>query len=76
MDKSGLIYDAEAERRLLEAEIERQKTPPPPGLTHHDVSEELRQIELDQARLDGYLRARVEADAPKRGPGANKDLAG
>lgn len=28
------------------------------------------------ARLDGYLRGRADSDAPKRGKGANKDLAG
>jgi hypothetical protein len=37
------------------------------------VYERLRE---DVARLDGYLKARVEIDAPKRGKGANKDLAG
>lgn len=35
--------------------------------------ESLRQ---DVARLEGFLRGRAESDAPKRGAGANKDLAG
>lgn len=30
----------------------------------------------DVARLDGYLRGRADSDRPKRGKGANKDLAG
>lgn len=68
MDKNGHIYALidEEKARLLDPITE----PSPKDKAKFD------EVREDVARLDGYLRGRADSDAPKRGPGANKDLAG
>lgn len=68
MDPRGHIYE------LSEEEQETLANPSPePTAEERAKFDALRE---DVARLDGFLRGRAESDAPKRGKGANKDLAG
>ena len=62
MDPHGHIYEIEPNemKELL-------------GAPREDAFAQARE---DIARLDGYLRGRADSDRPKRGKGANKDLAG
>jgi hypothetical protein len=61
MDKHGYIYEiTNEEMEALEAEDEKK----------------LALMKEDMARLEGYLKGRADSDRPKRGKGANKDLAG
>jgi hypothetical protein len=68
MDPRGHIYE------LTDEERESLLRPLPE--VPEDEQENAATVREDVARLDGYLKARAEADAPKRGKGANKDLAG
>jgi anti-sigma factor RsiW len=69
MDKSFNIYElSDEDRAALEAETFK-----PFNEANEARTAELRE---DVARLNGYLKGRADSDAPKRGPGANKDLAG
>ena len=68
MDPHGHIYE------LTEEEIVAANGQPFTG-EPIDPSK-LSEIREDMARLDGYLKGRADSDRPKRGKGANKDLAG
>lgn len=67
MNRDGLIYElTDKDREVLS------------GIANADVeidAAKVAELREDVARLDGFLRGRAESDA-KRGPGANKDLAG
>lgn len=69
MDPRGNIYELTDAERLTLDEIRT-------GGTEKIDQEKVAQLREDVARLDGYLKGRADSDAPKRGKGANKDLAG
>lgn len=63
MDPNGHIFDVEEERKRFKRE----------GVEPAEAEAKLAEA---QARLDGYLKGRVDSDRPKRGPGSNRDLVG
>lgn len=71
MDPHGHIYALSDEEReaLLKPVSDAE-------VSDAEASARFDQTREDVARLDGYLRGRADSDAPKRGKGANKDLAG
>jgi hypothetical protein len=67
MDTSHRIYE------LTDEQIDALNAPP---ASNPLAPEALATLCEDVARLNGYLKGRADSDAPLRGKGANKDLAG
>lgn len=79
MDRHGHIYAlTDEERKKLDEQFPTYELAPGGKVYEMTAEEKAKMDELreDAARLDGYLRGRADSDRPKRGPGANRDLAG
>ncbi len=72
MDPNGHIYElTDAEKLAAFAAVEESVEE-----TETISKEQIQQLREDVARMHGYLKGRADSDAPLRGKGANKDLAG